>query len=77
MAMGMPVVTNSIGAEGLNVKSGSELFIADDPDEMVCLIKQLLSDQDLRTQVGRNARAFVKKYHDWKEIYKVFKELGL
>ena len=33
MAMGLPIVSTSIGAEGLDVVSGEHLLIADDPRE--------------------------------------------
>lgn len=77
MAMGMPVVTNSVGAEGLNVTSGRELFIADDSDEIAKIVKQLLNDSKLCESVGKCGQEFVQKYHDWNKIYWVFGEMGL
>ena len=34
MAMGMPVVTNAIGAEGMDVMDGRELLLAETPEEI-------------------------------------------
>lgn len=77
MAMGMPVVTNSIGAEGLNVTNGQELFIFDDSNEIINIIKKLLCDSELRDRVGRCGQAFVQKYHDWNKVYDAFSKMGL
>lgn len=77
MAMGMPVITNSIGAEGLNVKSGQELFIIDDETEMARTIDMLFDDAKLCEKIGKNAQEFVKKNYSWKKVYQVFDKMGL
>ena len=77
MAMGMPVVTNTIGAEGLDVHSGEELFIADDPQELVDITLRLLDDPELRKEVGMRGQRYVQENHDWNKIYSVFSEIGL
>lgn len=77
MAMGMPVVTNSVGAESLAVTSGKELFIADSVEDIIALVNQLMSDRSLREQVGKNGQEYVKEKHAWTEIYKTFAEMGL
>lgn len=77
MGMGMPVVTNSIGAEGLSVHNGRELFIADDPQELANITMQLLNDPELRKEIGRRGQQYVRENHDWNKIYDVFGEMGL
>jgi glycosyltransferase involved in cell wall biosynthesis len=47
LAAGLPVVTTTIGAEGLEVEDGRELLIADDPDEFAERIVRLHSDPTL------------------------------
>jgi glycosyltransferase involved in cell wall biosynthesis len=77
MAMGMPVVTNSVGAEGLDVKNGEELFIEDDPKRMAEIIKRLLHDPSLRETIGMKGQAFVRRFHNWETVYGTFGEMGL
>ena len=77
MAMGIPVVTNSIGAEGLDVHNGEELFIEDEPEQIAERTRQLLADSNLRKEIGRRGQAFVRKYHNWETIYDVFGTIGL
>lgn len=76
MAMGMPVVTNSIGAEGLAVQSGKELFIADDPQELANIAIRLLNDPKLREEVGLQGQKYVRSNHDWEIIYSAFDRMG-
>ena len=48
MAMGRAVISTSIGAEGLDVQSGRDLILADDPTAFVEAILSLLRDVGLR-----------------------------
>ena len=77
MAMGMPVVTNSIGAEGLDVMDGRELVIKDDYADMVKAVKELLRNETLRNEIGERGQRFVQRYHDWDIVYKAFGDMGL
>jgi O-antigen biosynthesis protein len=46
LAAGLPVVTSTIGAEGLHATDGLDLQIADDPDEFVERVLLLMRDRD-------------------------------
>lgn len=77
MAMGMPVVTNAIGAEGMDVMDGRELLLAETPDGIAQAVERLMQDETLRLELGERAQAYVQANHDWREIQKVFGEMGL
>ncbi len=77
MAMGMPVITNSVGAEGLNVTNKKELVIADTAEDMIDAINELKKNDGLRRKIGESGQDYVKKYHDWNKIYDVFGDIGL
>ena len=77
MAMGMPVVTNSVGAEGLDVQSGRELIIAETAEEIADAVRQLLADEDLRKRLGSNGQRYAMKHHDWDVVYGAFSEMNL
>lgn len=77
MAMGIPVITNSVGAEGLNVTNGKELFIAEDPEEIAKMVMKLLSNPGLREKVGKQGQDYVRQYHDWERVYDAFEKMNL
>jgi glycosyltransferase involved in cell wall biosynthesis len=59
----IPVVSTTIGAEGLDVTDGLHLLIADDPDSFADRCERLLTDADLRRQVVDAAeRLFEERY---------------
>lgn len=76
MAMGMPVVTNSIGAEGLDVQNGRELYIAETAAEIAETVRKLLDDEALRNKLGACGQEYAKKNHDWDVVYEAFSEMG-
>src|SRR5579862_5903837 len=55
MAMGVPVVATAIGAEGLPLRNGEHLLIADTPDEQVSAICTLLADPARAARLAANA----------------------
>lgn len=68
MAAGLPVVTTTIGAEGLEVKDGRELVIADQPEEFASVVVGLLKDSKRRLELGSAGRVLVKRLSDWSKI---------
>jgi len=65
MAMGKPVVSTSVGAEGLPVRDGHELLIADRPDEFALAVIRLLNDALFANQLGERARKLVCEHFGW------------
>jgi glycosyltransferase involved in cell wall biosynthesis/GT2 family glycosyltransferase len=68
MASGCPVVSTTIGAEGLGATDGAELLIADSAEAMADAIVRLLRDPATSTALARRARAFVEARFDWDGI---------
>ncbi len=64
-AAGMPVVSTSKGAEGLEVENGIHLLIADRPASFAAAVGRLLADRELCTALRRNARRLVEDRYDW------------
>ncbi len=63
MAMGVVVVSTSLGAEGIAAKNGEHLIIADDPETMSQEIERLLNDPDGTRRIAVAARKFVEANH--------------
>jgi glycosyltransferase involved in cell wall biosynthesis len=68
MAMGRSVVSTTIGCEGLRVKHGENILVADDPHEFGERVMQLLQDERLRAQMGNAARNLVEQEYGWDKI---------
>ncbi|MEW6502852.1 MAG: glycosyltransferase family 4 protein [Chloroflexota bacterium] len=68
MAAGTPVITTPKGAEGLEVKHGQHLLIANTPQEFANLTVQILSDLSLREKIVLEAQRLVENVYDWRVI---------
>ena len=58
-----PVVATSIGAEGLDVRDGAELLLADSPDDFARACCRLMANPGLAQEVARRAFAWVSERH--------------
>jgi polysaccharide biosynthesis protein PslH len=65
LAMGCPVVSTTIGAEGLDLQDGSHLLLADSPEAIQAAIQRLYRDAALRQELGLQGRARVLEAYDW------------
>ncbi|MCC0176632.1 glycosyltransferase [Waterburya agarophytonicola K14] len=69
LAMGIPVVSTSLGAEGLDVVSGEHLLIGDRPQEFAQAILAIQANANLRTKLSTNGRKLVETKYDWEHIF--------
>ncbi|MGA0367845.1 MAG: glycosyltransferase family 4 protein [Kiritimatiellia bacterium] len=67
MAMNLPVVSTSIGAEGIPVDQGSNAYIADSPEVMSGFIEMLLRDPEKAQLMGQRGRKAVETFFSWDE----------
>ncbi|HZR80200.1 MAG TPA: glycosyltransferase [Candidatus Binatia bacterium] len=67
MASGCPVVSTTIGAEGLGAGDG-EIRIADDPASFADAVCALLASPPDADALARRARRFVEQRYDWPAI---------
>jgi len=69
MARGMPTVTTSVGAEGIDLERGKHLLVADDPAAMAASIDSLLTDPQLWQQLQYNSRALINERYTWRQLF--------
>ncbi len=67
-ARGMPVVTTTVGLEGIDAQPGRDVFVADAPEEFASAVVKLLREPSLRDQLAANGRALVEKKYDWQVV---------
>src|SRR6202049_2962612 len=72
MAMSKAVVSTSVGAEGLPVRSGENILLADTPKDFAESVISLLRDSRQRQQLGTSARALVQENYSWPMVAETF-----
>jgi len=68
LSIGRPLVTTTIGAEGLGAVDGTHLLLADDPGAYAAAIERLLDDPALASRVGAAGRALIQERFDYDRI---------
>jgi glycosyltransferase involved in cell wall biosynthesis len=67
LAMAKPVVSTSVGCEGLDLSHGEHLLIADDPATFAASVLRLLEDPAEAASLGRRGRALVESRYGWEQ----------
>lgn len=65
MAMGLPVVSTSLGAWGIKGHDGVHFLVADDAASFAEKVIQLLKDKSLADKIAKNARKLIEENYSW------------
>jgi glycosyltransferase involved in cell wall biosynthesis len=68
MAGGLPCVATPLSLQGLGVRDGHEVAVADDAAGLARHAVRLLADGEAAEQLGQAARAYVRRHHDWRTV---------
>jgi glycosyltransferase involved in cell wall biosynthesis len=68
MAMEMPIISTSIGAEGLPVTGGVELLLADTAESFAASIVEVLENEALARRLGQQAADTVREKFGWRTV---------
>jgi len=66
MAMGKPVVATHLGAEGLKIRHGEDILLADTAQDFASQVAAVLADQDLARRLGEAARRRAESLYTWR-----------
>lgn len=77
LAMGLPVVTNTIGAEGLSVTDGENILIRVNAETMAEAVDDLLTDGEKCRRIGAAGQAYIADKHTWDIVWRKFADMGL
>ena len=77
MAARVPVVSTTIGAEGLTVHPPTDMRIADTPRDFADRCLELLADSDERRRVATAAWEMVNANFSWERVSRCFEEILL
>jgi glycosyltransferase involved in cell wall biosynthesis len=75
MAARVPVVSTTVGAEGLDVRKGENIGIADSPAEFADACVALLKDQHARQRMAQAAFDMISSRYSWEVVSRKFEEL--
>lgn len=67
---GLPVVSTSIGAEGVEAVPGKNIILADEPISFVRAVLNLLSDPQLNERIGCGGRHTALERYNWRVVYR-------
>jgi glycosyltransferase involved in cell wall biosynthesis len=67
-ACGVPVLSTSVGAEGLELEPESEILLRDDPPAFAEAAVRLVEGAGLRSSLAKAARERVERKYDWDRI---------
>jgi glycosyltransferase involved in cell wall biosynthesis len=66
MALERPVISTTVGAEGLNINPGTDILIADNAQQFVDQIQSLLGSPERAEAIGKAGRRLVMEKYDWR-----------
>jgi glycosyltransferase involved in cell wall biosynthesis len=68
LCLGTPVVSTSIGAQGLDLRDGEHLLLADAPADFSRALGDILTDAPLRLRLAEAGRAQVLARYTWRQL---------
>jgi glycosyltransferase involved in cell wall biosynthesis len=72
---GVPIISTSIGAEGIDVQDGSNILIADTPETLAEAASRVLREPSLGQQLRENGRSWVDEKYNWRRVYSKWDEV--
>ncbi len=68
-SQGLPIVSTSIGAEGIAIRDQENILIADTIESFTGSVHRVLSDLTLNQALRQNGRRCVEQNYNWRKIY--------
>jgi glycosyltransferase involved in cell wall biosynthesis len=72
---GLPVISTSIGAEGLLARDGENLLLADNPEAFARAVVRVLHEPALAAQLADGGRRTGEAHYDWRRVYPAWDEV--
>jgi glycosyltransferase involved in cell wall biosynthesis len=72
---GLPIISTRIGAEGIAVREGENILLADTAEELAQAVNRVLGDPALATQLRHNGREWIEAKYDWRTTYRAWDEI--
>lgn len=72
---GLPILSTTIGAEGIGYSDGHDILIADEAHSFAEATIRLLQAPEFAEKMGRNGRETLENHYDWHKIYKKWDDI--
>jgi glycosyltransferase involved in cell wall biosynthesis len=72
---GLPVVSTTVGAEGISTIDGENLLIADDEETFADSLIRVMQESNLARRLSENGRTTVETLYDWRRVYKAWDQV--
>jgi glycosyltransferase involved in cell wall biosynthesis len=66
---GLPVISTTLGAEGLLTRDGENLLLADTPEAFAQAVVRVLREPALAARLAAGGRRTVEDHYDWRRVY--------
>jgi glycosyltransferase involved in cell wall biosynthesis len=67
-ARAMPVITTTVGLEGIEAQPGVDVLVEDDALPFANAVIRLANDERLQNQLAQNGRRLAESRYDWQII---------
>ena len=74
-AVGRPVVSTPLGAEGLDLRHGESVLLADTAEAFAACVADALTRGDLASRLAMNGRQHVLRHYNWDRIGETLHEV--
>lgn len=75
MALGTPVISTPMGAEGIEARDGQEVLLGNDADCLANQALRLLNEPELGRRIAKNAKKLVRERYQWPTIAGQFEQV--
>ena len=75
LSQAKPVITTTVGAEGIEITENENIMIADDPQQFAEKTIYLLENPDVAKKMGQKGRKLIEEKYDWNIIEKQMNEV--
>ena len=75
LAQGLPVVTTTLGYEGIAAVSGRDLLVADTPEAFAEAVLRVLTDEALARSLAANGRRLVEQLYDYRVVCRKLEDI--
>ena len=72
---GLPVVSTTLGAEGIRTTPGTDILVADTAARFAAAVSRVAGDRQLAGTLSRGGRASVARDYSWRSLYPAWDEV--
>jgi len=75
LAHALPIVTTTIGLEGIDAVPDQDVLVADTVEDFANAVVRLLQEPELRTRLAENGRRLAENRYDWRVVLRKMDEV--